>query len=145
MLVLKPPHRGQAHSCLSPWSVSWVRRSDVRSGTQEGDEKKFTQVTVRMRRINTEEEDLAHWHVRMGSMPQCIHLSDGLSKPLLSEKGVTMQHPHTHTHMCPCIHTYHNPLSVSHPLGSICCLKPSRGKDYYLWRCAVYTGMRWWV
>ena len=115
MLVLKPPHRGQAHSCLSPWAVSWVRRSDICSGAQDGDEKKFTQVTVRMRRINTEEEDLAHWHVRMGSMPQCIHLRDGLSKPLLSEKGVTMQHPalmYTHTPTHTCAHAYTHTITL---------------------------------
>lgn len=95
---MKPPHRGQAPSCLSPSAVSWVRRSDFHSGEQEEGEKKFMQVTVRMR-IDTE-EDLAHRHVHVGSMPHCIRLSDGLSRPLLSEKGVTMQHPtpmYTHT------------------------------------------------
>ena len=104
MLVMKAPHRGQAPSGLSPWAVSWVRRSDFCSGEQVEDEKKFTQVTVRRRRLDTEEEHLAHRHVHVGSMPHCIRLNDGLSKPLLSEKGVTMQHPaplstHTHTHV----------------------------------------------
>lgn len=95
-----------------------VRRPQWGAGStplQEGDEKKFTQVTVRMRRINTEEEDLAHRHVRMGSMPQCIHLSDGLSKPLLSEKGVTMQHPapmYTHTPTHTCAHAYTHTITL---------------------------------
>jgi len=122
VLVVKAPRRGQAPSGLSPWAVSWVRRSDFRSGEQEEDEKKFTQVTVRMRRIDTEEEHLAHRHVHVGSMPHCIHLNDGLSKPLLSEKGVTMQHPaplYTHTPTRAHAHTHTVTLLACHiPQGA---------------------------